>query len=356
MKVGAQTDQSGPKSGIDQMRWRYVIQKMPDSWFGSDEAKQVTGNVLLYQRDIGGWPKNIEMHKPLTDSQKDSLASKKSVNDAIFDNGATTQEMLFLAKVYKQTRDERLRDAFNRGLNFILEAQYDNGGWPMFYPLKGKYYNRITFNDNAMVNLLKVLKDICTRQPYYDDLVTDDVVALAKTAYDKGVQCILDAQIVKNGKKTVWCAQHDEVTLEPAYGRPFEHPSFSGAESKEIILFLMDIENPSPEVIDAVKSGVEWLDNHRIKDKKIETFVNENGRNDRRIVDAPGAPDLWARFYHLELEVPIFGDYKTPPEILFDMADIIDPARRYGYHFYGTWNETLISELYPRWKEKNKIE
>ncbi|HOU31300.1 MAG TPA: pectate lyase, partial [Bacteroidales bacterium] len=53
-----------------------------------------------------------------------------------------------------------LKEAFNKGLLFILDSQYKNGGWPMFWPLRKGYYSHITFNDNATVNILRLLKDI----------------------------------------------------------------------------------------------------------------------------------------------------------------------------------------------------
>ncbi|MEE1120457.1 MAG: hypothetical protein UHT92_02070, partial [Prevotella sp.] len=33
-----------------------------DEWYGSEEAVRIAENVLLYQRNSGGWPKNEEMH------------------------------------------------------------------------------------------------------------------------------------------------------------------------------------------------------------------------------------------------------------------------------------------------------
>ena len=40
-----------------------------------------------------------------------------------------------------------------KGLNFILAAQYPNGGWPQGYPLEGAYHDDITLNDNAMMQI-----------------------------------------------------------------------------------------------------------------------------------------------------------------------------------------------------------
>jgi hypothetical protein len=33
----------------------------PADWYDSDEAIRIAGNVLLYQRLNGGWPRNVDM-------------------------------------------------------------------------------------------------------------------------------------------------------------------------------------------------------------------------------------------------------------------------------------------------------
>jgi PelA/Pel-15E family pectate lyase len=285
---------------IEQLSWKQVATQMPDYWYGSDESKRVAENILLYQRSIGGWPKNIEMHKPLTKKQKSTLLSQKVTLDAIFDNDATTTEMKFLARMYNKTGTEEYKTSFIKGLNYILEAQYDNGGWPMFYPLKKGYYTHITYNDNAIVNILEMLRDIFNKRPLYSFVAAEDVVLKSQQAYNKGIDCILKTQIVVNGKPTVWCAQHDENTLLPAEARSYELPSFSGAESVGIIKLLMDIPDPSLQIIKAVQGAVEWLDLHRLNNVKWEYFINSDGLKDRKIVYDKEAGVLWARFYDLE--------------------------------------------------------
>ena len=84
---------------IEKRSWKYVATRMPEEWYGSEESKAVAENVLLYQRDSGGWPKNTPFHKPLTIAEKAKVADDKGLNDAILDNDATTTEMKFMAKM-----------------------------------------------------------------------------------------------------------------------------------------------------------------------------------------------------------------------------------------------------------------
>jgi PelA/Pel-15E family pectate lyase len=328
--------------------WQYVATQMPDEWYGSEESIRVAENVLLYQRDTGGWPKNLPLHKPLTEAEKAKVNDEKGLNDAILDNNATTTEMKFLARMFNKTKNQTYRDSFNRGLKFILDAQYDNGGWPMFYPLRQGYYTHITFNDNAIINIMEMLRDINNKEPSYSSITSASYLKRSKAAYNKGISCILKTQIRVNGKPTVWCAQHDEKTLLPAKARSYELPSFSGGESCGIIKFLMEIPDPSTAIIKSVQGAVEWLDSHRIKNTRWDFFINSEGTRDRRIVSDPKAGDMWARFYDLDTEQPFVCDRdgikkKTLEEIGYE--------RRNGYSWYTDAPKEVL-DLYPAWKAK----
>jgi PelA/Pel-15E family pectate lyase len=333
---------------VSKRSWKYVATQMPDDWYGSDESKAVAENVLLYQRNVGGWPKNLPLHKPLTDAEKADLLRKKDTLDAILDNDATTTEMKFLARMYNRTGTGKYKTSFINGLNYLFKAQYDNGGWPMFYPLKKGYYTHINFNDNCIVNIMELLNSIYNKIPLYVFVADDETVARSKKAFDKGLDCILKTQIIVNGKPTVWCAQHDEYTFLPAKARSYELPSFSGGESVGIIKLLMEIPNPSPAVIKSVLGAMEWLDAHRIKNTRWDSFTNKDGLKDRRIVSDPKAGDMWARFYDLETQQPYVCDRdgikkKTIEEIGYE--------RRTGYNWY-TEAPQEVFELFPAWKEK----
>jgi len=333
---------------INERSWSSVATGMPDEWYGSDESVRVAENVLLYQRNIGGWPKNTAFHLPLSEAEKAKILKEKSKEDAIFDNGATTTEMHFMAKMFTKTGNVTYKTAVENGLRFILKAQYDNGGWPMFYPLKKGYYTHITFNDDAHTRLLKLLKEINERKPLFAFVTDDKLLTDSKKAWENGLGIILKTQIIVNGKPTVWCAQHDENTFLPAKARAYELPSFSGAESVGLLEILMEVENPSPKIIRAVQGGIEWLDAHRLKNTRWDTFTNAEGKKDRRIVTDPLAGDMWARFYDLETELPYVSDRDG---IKKNTLEEIGYERRNGYSWY-TDSPLKVLKKYPEWKAK----
>ena len=337
-----------------EQKWASIIEDKESSWFATAEAKEVAENVLLYQRNIGGWPKNIQMQKPLTPAEKqDLIALKTDLNEITTDNGATCQEMLFLSKMYAQVPDERYKNAFLSGLDYLLKAQYDNGGWPQFFPLKKGYYTHITYNDDSMVHILNVLKEIAEKKDYYSIKPAEATIEKSKIAFDKGIDCILKTQYKQNGVLTAWCAQHDEITLLPAKARAYELPSLSGKESAKIVLLLMSIKNASPEIVTAVNSAVAWFEKTKITDLREERVPVANSKiMEKVMVKDPNAEPLWARFMELSDNTPFFCDRDGIKKVT--LAEI-GQERRTGYNWYTNEPKEVLKK-YPNWKKKVESE
>lgn len=344
---------TGIKAQVMDKSWSNITDMDEGSWFGTQEANDIAENVLLYQRNIGGWPKNIQMQKPLTKVEKQVLIVLKSDDHNVTtDNGATVNEMIFLSKMYRQVPDERYKVAFLKGLDYILEAQYNSGGWPQFYPLKKGYYSHITFNDDSMVNILNVLKEIKNETDYFSIKPSKDIIEKVTVAFNKGIDCILKTQYKQNGVLTSWCAQHDEKTLLPAKARAYELPSLSGKESAKIVLLLMEIENPSKEIIEAVNSAVAWFEMVKITGLREDKFYNDKGKIvDKKMVSDENAPAIWARFMELDDNTPFFCDRDGIKKAT--LAEI-GAERRNGYAWYTDQPKEVLKK-YPKWVKNNNI-
>src|SRR4051794_4607018 len=324
-----------------QVHWRDAMNQ-PASWYRSAEAVRIADNLLKYQYETGAWDKNIDMSEPPD--------PKAPPGHSTIDNGATYTQLEYLARVHKATGNPRYLGSFRKGVEYLLKAQYPNGGWPQFYPLRGGYYDRITYNDDAMVGVLSLLRGIVQRKPEYAFL-TDADRARAKTAIDKGIEIILKTQVVQNGKLTVWCAQHDERTLAPAKARAYELPSLSGSESVGIMEFLMGIEHPSPEVVRAIEGAVVWFRGSRIPGIVVKAAPapgTPKGFDNVVIADA-AAPPLWARFYELGTNRPIFCGRDSV--VKYSMAEV-EYERRNGYRWYVDRPATLLGAEYAEWLRK----
>jgi PelA/Pel-15E family pectate lyase len=245
------------------------------------------------------------------------------------------------------------RAAFERGLDYILKAQYANGGWPQYYPPGRKYPRYITFNDDAMVRLVEFLREV-NRSTVYE-FVGKQKRSAAMEAFDRGIQCILKCQVKVDGKLTAWCAQHDEIDFSPRRARSYELPSLSGGESVGIIRLLMSLESPSPQVIQAVQAAVAWFkaaELHGIRQEVRPDAKSPKGTN-KVVVNDPAAPPMWARFYEIGTNRPIFADRDGVPK--HDLAEI-GYERRNGYAWLGYWPQHLLTNEYPAWLKRCTIQ
>ena len=339
-------------------------------------VQQLADSIVKYQLKSGGWPKNQDWLKGV--NPKEAKAWAKGVG-ATIDNKATTSEMETLAqavakldkavaenyrtldKAVVATTRERYCTAFKLGVEYLLKMQYKNGGFPQYFPAKKveDYSMQITFNDNAMVNALKALRDVAMDAERFRCMgVEKSMKKKCREAYERGVQCVLDCQIRvdgegkvleygteawKQGKRTVWCQQHDRETLAPVKARAYELPSYTGnGETCAILNLLMDVENPSEEVQEAVKCGVEWLEAHVMKDVVLERFTNEKGEKDVRLLERQGAEPLWARYYDLEKAEPMFCDRDGVPR---KKLSEIGYERRNGYSWVGDGPKRVIERF-----------
>gem|GEM_PF-3772385 len=196
-------------------RGRVLREPKPDEWFTAEEARRIAEAVLSYQTPAGGWSKNLDYRQGPRQPGQSYYSSDSWSYIGTFDNDATTDEMRFLARVHAAQRDVRFRDAFSDGLEYIFRAQYPSGCWPQVYPLQGGYHDAATYNDEAIPNILQLLREVGQGEfPW----VPEPTRRRADAAVRHGIECILATQVVVDGRRTVWGQQHDPLSLEPVSG------------------------------------------------------------------------------------------------------------------------------------------
>jgi PelA/Pel-15E family pectate lyase len=307
-------------------------EKQADDWYRGAEGRRIAENLLSQQSDRGSWPKNY-------DTALEPYRGDRAKLEGTFDNGATFGELRFLARAFRATGDDRDRAAVLKGLDLTLAAQYPSGGFPQHFPTSRAGYDRhITFNDGTMVNILEFLRDVAGTDDF--SFVDSGRRDAARREFDRGIACILACQIKVDGKLTAWCAQHDAVTFEPRPARAFELVSLSGGESAGLLLLLMSLERPSPEVAAAIEAGARWFDAVKLRGIRTE-------RRDGNLVVVPdeSAPPLWARFYEIGTNRPFFCGRDGVKK--YDVAEI-EAERRNGYAWYGNWG-AKVAEGHARW-------
>jgi PelA/Pel-15E family pectate lyase len=318
-----------------------------------DDVHGIAENILLYQRDNGGWRENEDPLRILSDDEKRQIAIDRSKTDTSFDNRNTWPQIEYLAGAFALNGDTRYREAALRGIDFVFAAQHASGGFPHSFPSQEGYRPYLTFADDVLPDLLQTLRKIAKGAAPFE-FIDEKRRARAAEGFARGDACILKLQVRQNGMPTVWAGQYHHVTLAPAGARAFELPALVSRESVAVTRYLMTIEKPSPEVIAAVEGAIAWFRRTEIRGLRLETFEAEpvkytwhTSTTDRRTVADPSAPALWARFYDLETSEPFLANrdgqrVKTLSEV--------QRERRSGYDWYGTWPAALLSEDYPAWK------
>ncbi len=240
-------------------------------------------------------------------------------------------------------------------MDFILSAQYKNGGWPQYFPLEDNYSKEITFNDDAITGIMWLLKNIKDNKPEYA-FIDNERRNKILFSFEKGMQCILKTQINDAGKPTAWCQQYDEKTLQPAWARAFEPPSICNAESAGIVLLLMSIEHPSKQIIAAIENAVAWFNQSKIFYTRVKTiaapdttFRFRHSNTDKIIGNDTAAPPIWTRYYELKTHRPLFCNRDS--KVVYSLA-AVERERRDGYGWY-TYEPQKVLTKYAVWKKKS---
>jgi PelA/Pel-15E family pectate lyase len=348
----------------------YLSPNRSADWYAGADAVRIATNVVSYQIADGGWSKNIDMtigpRPPGGRYDTDNLNRYPDPTDfdkaldvhwhyiATLDNDATTTQIVFLAHVAtaliaanRAADAAPFQAAVERGVNYLLASQFPNGGWPQVWPLEGGYHDAITINDDADLHAIEVLHDAADPAGDYNYL-PPALRRRAAAASDRGMNLLLNLQIAENGARTVWAQQYDALTLAPTSARNYEMAALASSESVSIVEYLMSLPQPTPAEIAAVHTAVAWF-------TKTEIFGYRWGSGDpradransdgRHLVAVAGAGPIWARFYQIGTDKPIFGDRD---KTIHDDVNEISRERRNGYSWYHTEGVAMLAQ-YKAW-------
>lgn len=348
----------------------------PAAWWSSDEALTAARNIITWQVADGGWSKNIDMvSRPrapgdLYDANNENRFPDPADFDkpvdpswhyiATLDNNATWMQIRFLAHVATSLlaahRDADARPicaSVERGIEYLLHSQYPNGGWPQVWPLEGGYHDAITINDDAMTHAVEILHDVAAGAPEYKFLPAS-IVKRAGPAAARGIDCLLRLQIAENGARTAWAQQYDALTLEPTSARNYEMPSLTSDESFPIVEFLMSLPNPTPAEVAAVHAACAWFTKVEIFGYRFGSrnfFADRSSPGGRKLQAVAGAGPIWARYYQIGTDKPIFGDRD---KTIHDDVNDLSRERRNGYAWFNTAGLAVLNE-YKSWAQAHPL-
>ncbi|QYF88206.1 pectate lyase [Brevundimonas sp. PAMC22021] len=333
----------------------------PEAWYATAEARAVADAVVTFQTPAGGWSKNQDRRIARLPGQRFSNdAETMEQNPANFDapadrfwtfvgtldNNATWSEMRFLAKVAAHApgpQGDAWRASVIKGVQYLLNAQYPNGGWPQIWPLEGGFHDSVTFNDNAVAQAAMVLRDVSHGEEGFD-FVPAELEARAAEATKKAIDVILAAEVRYGDRIMGWPQQVEPLRLVPTSARNYEPRSVASGETTDILIFLMGEPDPSPEMKAAIRAGAAWLEATQVHDKSFE--MTDDGR---KLIDKPGAGPIWSRNYDIVTGQPIFGD---KDQTIHDDVNGISVGRRNGYSWWIASPQRAL-DAYTAWSRDN---
>lgn len=332
-------------------------------WYASAEALLIADNIVSFQTPAGGWGKNQPRDRAVRQKGQAFVANNRSKFLApgdfdapederwsyvgTIDNDATTTEIQFLAKVVAAlpaARSAVYRDSAIKGIEYLLAAQFPNGGWPQVWPLQGGYHDAFTINDNAIVEVAELLDGVAAGHEAFA-FVPTALRERAEAAEKRAIAGLLATQVVVAGRKGLWGQQHDALTLAPTSARNYEPAALCSFESASILIYLMSFSAPSIDMVEAIEGGIATLRALGIEGKAWRKVSELDGR---LLVSQPGAPTLWARYYDIASLRPVFGDRDKS---LHDNVADISLERRNGYAWYGVGPAKAL-EAYATWKQR----
>ena len=298
----------------------------------NDSTRRVLEAMLTFQTPSGGWSKHIDFTKgPRQPGQSFFSENESWQYIATIDNGSTTSELRFLMD--RAHGEPRARVAVDRGVRYLLAAQFPNGCWPQVWPLQGGYHDNATFNDDAIVEVMRLLDDVGHGAASYVSAATRSESA---AAVQRALECVLRAQVMVDGQLTVWGQQHDPLTLAPTSARSYELTSLTSKESAGVVDFLMSHAALDARIPPAVDAAVGWFERVRIAGMRNE---GKNGL----VPDATAGPQ-WARMYEIGTNKPIFSNRDGIKR--YDFQQLTD--RREGYGWYSDQPARTLAR-YKKW-------
>ncbi len=223
--------------------------------------------------------------------------------NATFDDAGTAEASQFLLRMYVEKRDERFVEALERAVRFVLDSQYDNGGWPQRHPAVAEaadrpglpdYTQHITFNDDVARENITFL--LMLYQSLGDQRALEAIYR-AMAIFPATLQAVPQAG---------WGLQHSVETLAPAAARSYEPLALVTSTTAGNASLMMDFYEwtGDQEFLDRLPEVFAWLDSVKlpagtepVTGRRFPTFI-ELGTNRPLYNHRRGSNVVNGEYYH----------------------------------------------------------
>ncbi len=289
-----------------------------------DYARKV-GNALIYgQHPLGGWHYFIDFNIiGLEEWYRDTASQflhgmeeyRHYYGNCTFDDNVTQGATRFMLHLYLETLDPAYHTSLRKALDFILLAQYPNGGWPQRYPLSYEYAHdefddytsNYTLNDNAMNNTIRTLLEA--------------YVALGNKEYLEAARRGGDFFMIAQGPKELpgWSEQFD-MNIQPDWGRTHEPPAIGTRQTAHTLDMLMELFlfTGDRRYLRPVPATLDWMETVKIEvlDAGFYDLARYYDPVDflpikKQLLDEKNPEGYLISVYHSSDEVPFMGRRQT---------------------------------------------
>jgi PelA/Pel-15E family pectate lyase len=267
-----------------------------------DAAVAAAHALCFGQLGSGGWPYRIDFdpanpHRVAYRHLDKNHAKKARRRYSVLDDNTTQAALRCLMAVNELVDDAKVREAMTYGLNALLEAQLEGGGWPQVFgqppPTQKfttyvriepdgsrtthrrptRYWHYATFNDGAINDCIDVCLEAHRRTG------EERFLDAARRAGNFIVESQLDPP------QAGWAQQYN-LQGEPAWARRFEPRAVCSLVTYRNIRSLIEIHlaTGDGQYLKAIPAALDWLRRSRL----------------------PGEEPRYARFYELDTNRPLY--------------------------------------------------
>lgn len=236
-----------------------------------EAAKSAADALIRGQHPAGGW--NYVIDTAGEESLKRWYGTigrnawrleefQRYYGNATFDDAGTAEASQLLLRLYVEKKDRRYRAPLDKAIQFVLDAQYPNGGWPQRYPFvenggvhgHSDYTPYITFNDDVAGENIEFL--LYAHQALGAEANDTRLV----DAIRRGMDIYVATQ--QPLPQPAWGLQHFPDTLKPAPARTIEPQAFATHTTAANIRSMIGFYRLTGDrkYLERLPEALDWLD------------------------------------------------------------------------------------------------
>ncbi|MDO3387704.1 pectate lyase [Gilvimarinus sp. SDUM040013] len=265
----------------------------------------VAENLLLMQRNNGGWPAYHNPFRRLSDTERLQYLKDQNAKDSSFRNYNIFPQVFYLSHVYLQTGDVRYRNAARRAIRLIMASQVYNGGWTLQASDQPQEGEAVLIDTATTLDAQVFLRKVAAGEIPYG-YIPFDMRRQAAEAVRKGDQLLLRMQQAYDSRLAIWASAYRLSTslADAADGEAIA--ALNVPLSVRVVRYLMAIKRPPAEIVRSVEGAAEWFRGNTLQ-RWLARQSEASTRSVTSLKSRERLPDkaLWAQRYDIVSSTPL---------------------------------------------------